>query len=172
MGTPKHLLKRNNQTWLEWTVAKLRSRVETVVISGAGPLPSSLAGVPVVHDVPGLDGPLAGLLAVFRAQPDVSWLVTACDLPQLDVKALDWLLQERKDGVKAVLPDLLGNGQVEPLLAYYDCTCRDLLEALAGTGSLRLAELVGKPGVVTPQPPGALRGSWRNVNSPEELAEM
>lgn len=169
MGTPKHLLRRDGQTWLERTVGRLKTRVDGIVLSGRGEIPASLALLPVVADVPSLMGPLAGVMAVFRWRPGVSWLVTACDLPDLDAGALDWLLSFRRPEVLAVLPDLLGNGQVEPLLAYYDCRCRDLLEELIESGSLRLSSLVGRPGVITPQPPEALRGSWRNINTPSDL---
>jgi len=169
MGRPKHLLRRDGLTWLELTVRKLMTRVDAVVLSGDGEIPGPLSSLPVVADVPGLRGPLAGLMAVFRWRPGVSWLVSACDLPDLEPGALDWLLSCRGPGVRAVLPDLLNNGQVEPLLAYYDCLCRELLEELAGSGYLRLSGLVGKPGVVTPQPPAALRGAWRNINTPVEM---
>lgn len=169
MGTPKHLLRRDGQTWLERTVGILKSRVDAIVLAGSGEIPASLAALPVVADVPGLSGPLAGVMAVFRWRPGVSWLVSACDLPDLEAGALDWLLSFRSPAVRAILPDLLGNGQVEPLLAYYDCCCRDLLEELAASGSLRLSTLVGRPGVMTPQPPEFLRGSWRNINTPSDL---
>jgi molybdopterin-guanine dinucleotide biosynthesis protein A len=169
MGTPKHLLRRDGLTWLELIVHQLQGQVEQVVLVGQGEIPASLARLPVVVDAPGLQGPLAGVLAVFRYQPGVSWLVTACDLPCLERAALAWLLGGRGPGVRAVLPDLMGRGQIEPLLAYYDCSCRDLLEELAAGGQNRLSGLAGRPGIVTPQPPGHLQGSWRNLNCPEDI---
>jgi molybdopterin-guanine dinucleotide biosynthesis protein A len=172
MGTPKHLLRRNGLTWLELTVQKLMTRVEQVVLSGRGEIPASLAALPVVADAEGINGPLAGLVAMFRWRPGVSWLISACDLPDLDTGALDWLLSFRGPGVRAVLPDLRNNGQVEPLLAFYDWHCRELLEELVERGSLRLSDLVGRPGVITPQPPEALRRAWRNINTPGELKDI
>jgi molybdopterin-guanine dinucleotide biosynthesis protein A len=169
MGSPKHLLRRDGLTWLELIVQQFQGQVEQVVLVGQGEIPPSLAGLPVVADVPGLQGPLAGVLAVFRQQPRVSWLVAACDLPCLERSALEWLLGCRGPGVRAVLPDLMGDGQVEPLLAYYDCSCRDLLEEVAAGGANRLSGLVGRTGVITPRPPASLQGSWRNVNRPEDI---
>ena len=96
MGMPKHLIEHNGSTWLEIAVGKLREKVDNVVISGKGAVPASLAAVPVVQDVPELKGPLAGVLAIVRWKPDVSWLVTACDLPDLELEALDWLLSMRR----------------------------------------------------------------------------
>jgi len=169
MGCPKHLLHQEGRTWIERTVALLRPEVEQVVIAGAGRLPPSLTGELRVDDVPGLGGPLAGILAAFRRYPRVSWLVAACDLPDLETAALQWLLACRGPEVLAVLPDLAADGRVEPLLAYYDRRCRDLLEAMAAGGQRRMQELRQAKGVITPQPPLPLRTSWRNVNTPQDL---
>ncbi|HBI15382.1 MAG TPA: hypothetical protein DDY20_07700 [Desulfobulbaceae bacterium] len=172
MGSPKHLLRREGVTWLELIVRQLQGQVEQVVLVGRGEIPHSLARLQVVADVPGLKGPLAGVLAAFRQQPKVSWLVSACDLPCLESAALEWLLGCRRSGVRAVLPDLAGDGQVEPLLAYYDCSCRNFLEELAAAGLHKLSGLVGRPGVITPQPPAHLHGSWRNLNCPEDVESL
>lgn len=172
MGQPKHLLYREDRTWIERTVALLRLCVEQVIIAGAGSLPSSCAGILRVDDIVGLEGPLTGILAAFRRYPDVSWLVAACDLPDLAAGALQWLLANRAPGVLAVLPDLAGDGRVEPLLAYYDRQCQPLLETMAATGQLRMQWLRQATGVITPQPPPALRPSWRNINTPQELGQL
>jgi molybdopterin-guanine dinucleotide biosynthesis protein A len=169
MGRPKHLLHMEGRTWIERTVAILRSRLERVVIAGAGDLPPSLAGELRVEDVAGLGGPLAGLLAAFRRYPEVSWLVAACDLPDLEDAALEWLLACRGPEVLAVLPDLAADGRVEPLLAYYDRRSRPLLESMAASGQQRMQWLRQARGVITPQPPEGLRVCWRNVNTPQEL---
>lgn len=169
MGTPKHLLERGGVTWLELIVSKLRERTGLVVISGSGKVPAALHGIPVVRDIPGLQGPLAGILGIFRSFPGVSWLVAACDMPDIEVEALDWLLGQRGPDVRAILPDLDGDGKVEPLLAYYDQRCLGILEKIASTGVMRPAGLVGCAGVITPQPPVSLRSAWRNLNSPEDV---
>jgi len=169
MGTPKHLLEQGGKTWLELIVEKLRERTDRVVISGRGEVPASLSNCPVVPDVAGMEGPLAGILAVFRAYPGTSWLVTACDMPEISIAALDWLLAQRGKGIKAVLPDLQGSGMVEPLLAYYDQSCRELLEKSVSDGSGRPGALHGRPGIFTPSPPVSLHYAWKNFNSPDEL---
>ncbi len=169
MGHPKHLLDQNGLSWIERTVARLRQKVEQVVISGGGVLPSALAGLPRVEDVPGLSGPLAGILAAFRKYPEVSWLMVACDLPDMEEAALQWLLDCRQPRVLAILPELAGDGRIEPLLAYYDHACGSLLEEMVIKGYRRMSRLQTAPGVITPQPPPHLRTSWRNVNTPKEL---
>jgi molybdopterin-guanine dinucleotide biosynthesis protein A len=91
-------------------------------------------------------------------------------MPDIEIAALDWLLGSRGPDVRAILPDLNGDGLVEPLLAYYDQSCLDLLEKTASGRSRRPGKLVGKPGVITPQPPVSLRSSWKNMNSLEDLS--
>lgn len=169
MGQPKHLLAQDGLTWIERTVALLRPRVEQVVIAGAGALPASLSTVKQLDDIPDLGGPLAGILAAFRAFPQASWLVTACDLPFMQDEALQWLLDCRRPGVVAIMPDLAQDGRIEPLLAYYDRACRPLLEEMAANGKRRLNRLREVEGVITPQPPLSLHPSWRNINTPQDL---
>jgi molybdopterin-guanine dinucleotide biosynthesis protein MobB len=172
MGRPKHLIEYDNKTWLEYTVDKLAPLVDEVVLSGRGKVPQSLATLPRIPDAPGLAGPLAGILAVMRWQPAVSWLVTACDQPDIRPESLEWLLEARRPGVHAILPDLHADGRIEPLLAWYDSRCRLLLEEIAAAGSLRISGLAGQPGIYHFQPPGNLRSSWHNVNTPAELENL
>lgn len=169
MGAPKHLIMQDGETWLERIVALLEQVVGQVIVAGSGVLPPSLHTIVRVSDVPGLAGPLAGILAVVRAYPQVSWLVAACDQPDMQRDAVQWLLDCRAPGVLAVMPDVAGNGRVEPLLAYYDRSVRLVLEAMAASGHRRMNRLQSVPGVKTPRPPLHLCPSWRNINTPGDL---
>ncbi|MDH3328972.1 MAG: molybdenum cofactor guanylyltransferase [Desulfobulbaceae bacterium] len=169
MGRPKHLIEQNGSTWLEKAVSKLKNKVEKIVISGKGDIPATLKNIPVIQDDPGLLGPLAGILSVMRWNPDVSWVVSGCDQPEISEEAIDWLLTLRNKDIRAILPDLKGDGYVEPLLAYYDFRCKGYLEEIAAKKSFRISEMIGRYGVITPTPPLHLHSSWRNVNTPEEM---
>ncbi|WP_448872303.1 molybdenum cofactor guanylyltransferase [Desulfobulbus propionicus] len=169
MGVPKHLLFQEGRTWIERTVHVLGQVAEQVIVAGDGELPPTLQTIIRVPDIPGLAGPLAGILAALRAFPLVSWLVAACDQPEIHREALQWLLACREPGVLAVLPDVAGNGRVEPLLAYYDRAIRPVLEEMAASGQLRMNRLQSVPGVKTPRPPRPLHDAWRNFNTPGDL---
>ncbi len=169
MGRPKHLIREKNKTWLEHAVEALTPKVDQVVLSGSGKIPESLSALPRVPDAPGLAGPLAGILSVMRWQHAVSWLVMACDLPDVQPESLEWLLEQRRPGIRAVLPDLLGDGHLEPLLAWYDFRCRPQLEIIAASGSLRISRLANQAGIRHFQPPEHLHASWRNVNTPDQV---
>jgi molybdopterin-guanine dinucleotide biosynthesis protein MobB len=169
MGRPKHLIENSGRTWLEHAVDKLNPFVEQIVLSGRGEVPGSVNSPVRIPDVPGLGGPLAGLLACMRWQPSVSWLVMACDLPDVMPESLQWLLDNRGPGIDAVLPDLEGDGRIEPLLAWYGPRCLPHLEEIVASGRLRISLLSGRKGIIHPRPPANLCASWRNVNTPEEL---
>jgi molybdopterin-guanine dinucleotide biosynthesis protein MobB len=165
MGRPKHLIEQNGRTWLERTVELLQQACERVVISGGGQVPQSLAEVPRIPDVTVAKGPMAGILAAMRWAPYVSWLVTACDLPDLSKEALEWLISTRAPGVWATLPKLEQGCGAEPLLAHYDFRSHDLIEKLAAESDFRLHRITSHSNIFTPTPSSNLAPAWRNVNT-------
>jgi len=170
MGTPKHLLLKDGKTWLERTAECLRPLTRQIVIAGTGDVPEPLGELIRLPDAADARGPMSGILAAMRWAPRVSWLVAACDLPDLTTDALRWLLSTRRPGVWATLPRLEPSGFVEPLPAHYDFRCRPLLEDLAGRESFALHELASHPKVASPVVPAHLAPAWRNANTPEDLA--
>lgn len=171
MGAPKHLIRANDQTWLERTAELLQRVADTVAIVGAGVVPASVPSIERLPDVPDAKGPVAGILAAMRWAPRASWLVAACDLPDLSLDALRWLLSTRAPGVWATLPRLPGSPGVEPLLAHFDFRALPLLEGLVARGEFCPARITASDRVVSPAPPPDLLRAWRNVNTPAELAE-
>ena len=64
MGVPKHLIKADNgRTWLENSLNKLYPLVDGVVIVGDGVVPEGLKKTARLPDIPGVVGPLTGILA-------------------------------------------------------------------------------------------------------------
>ncbi|MBB5347643.1 molybdenum cofactor guanylyltransferase [Desulfoprunum benzoelyticum] len=172
MGRPKHLLeKAGGRTWLEDTVDVLRPHVERVVLAGRGEIPSSLQDLTRIADAPGLVGPLSGILAAMRWQPDVTWLLVACDMPSLTSSALHWLLEERRPGRWAVIPRRKADIYVEPLFACYDRRCRTLFEELRLSGSLRIGMIAHKIDVYHPVIPEPFLHAWDNINTPSEFEQ-
>jgi len=169
MGAPKHLLESGGRTWLERTVEALRPLVERIIIAGAGDMPDALADVTRLPDVPDAEGPMAGILAAMRWAPWASWLVAACDLPNLSAEALEWLLATRAAGVWATVPHLTGARGVEPLLAHYDFRAGAILERLAAEGRFAPSLVAEHPKVAAPTPPSHLAPAWDNVNTPGGL---
>lgn len=167
MGQPKHLLRIGNRTWLEHIVATVRPFVSQPVLLGTGEIPSDLQGLPVLPDSPDREGPIAGMLAAMRWQPDASWVFVACDLPRISPAAVRWLLGQRAPGVWATLPRLLGSELVEPLFACYESPARHLLES-----SRSPCDLARLPKVNSPVPPSEVAAAWANMNSPTDVVGL
>ncbi|HSM52334.1 MAG TPA: molybdenum cofactor guanylyltransferase, partial [Thermoanaerobaculia bacterium] len=113
MGTPKQLLEIGGRALGEIVATALAPHVETLCLLGDGEVPPELAGLPRLADLPGIGGPLAGMLAALRARPGDGWLVAACDQPGLTPEAVAWLVARRGEGELAVLPRR-APGRVEP----------------------------------------------------------
>lgn len=170
MGRPKHLIEdEQGITWLERTIAAVHPLVSELVLSGAGDIPERLSHLPRVQDLPGIGGPLAGIGAVMRSRPFVSWIVLACDMPDITPTALNWLLDQRYGGSVAIIPHNPQSGRSEPLCAWYDYRCGVLIEDLLASGEQKISALCGKKGVTEPLIPDELSPCWRNVNRPDEL---
>lgn len=182
MGVAKSLLEWEGETFVERITAALTAVVPEVAFLGsAAALPETLAGLPVIGDLPGVQGPLAGLLAAFAARPDVAWLIVTCDQPLLQAATLEWLMGERRADRIAVLPRL-EPGRIEPFPGIYEPACRAALAVLADVGGsggsgapgkgASLQPLAGVAGVcVVPVPPN-LRRELRGVNTPGEWAAL
>ncbi len=170
MGCPKHLLKDGQgKTWLEKTIAVLHPLLDGIVVSGAGVLPEAVAATLRLPDVPGVVGPMTGILAAGRWQPLVSWLLVACDMPHVSAEAVNWLLAGRRPGCWGRVPKFAGNDRIEPLLAWYDYRSMQLFEEQLYAGNMRIGEAAGDMRIDHPIIPEALCCSWENINTPEQL---
>ncbi|MCB9727545.1 MAG: molybdenum cofactor guanylyltransferase [Deltaproteobacteria bacterium] len=170
MGEPKQLLRLDGLTFAERVARSLAAVTDDLLLAGAGPLPAALDAHRRLTDVPGVPGPLAGLLAALRHDPGAAWLVAACDLPRCSPEALRWLLAHRAAAAPAVIPSR--GGRPEPLLALYEPAILPHAEALALEARPGPRALAAVPGVLTPEVPPALAAAFTNVNTPGELAAL
>ena len=74
----------------------------------------------VIIDNDEFRGPYNGLLSAHKAHPDAAWLVLACDLPLMDKKALEELIEARNpDKIASAFADA-DNPLPEPLCAIWE----------------------------------------------------
>ena len=173
MGRPKHLIADDTgKTWLERTVDILTPLTDEMVISGAGTLPGPLTGLSRLLDIPGVVGPLTGILSAGRWSPQVSWLVIACDMPHISTEAVEWLLTHRKPGFWGCVPRMVGTDYIEPLFAWYDARASCLFERQALAGEMRISNIARHPKIMNPVIPETLRHGWENINTPEQLQQL
>ncbi len=169
MGQPKHLIEKDGETWLKRTLEQVKPFTSEVVIVGEGFVPDDIKGCKRLPDIGDAKGPMAGILSAMRWAPTASWLVMACDMPDISENAVKWLLSQRKPGVWAILPRLAGEKGIEPLLAHYDFRSHELLEQLAAAGNHRLHKISDSEKIISPTPPEDIAPSWRNINYSHEL---
>ncbi len=170
MGSPKHLLTTaTGETWLERAVAILSDRLDGVVISGSGDVPSGMDKLVRLTDVPDGQGPLAGIVSAMRWRPDVSWLVIACDMPGVTGEAVDWLLGTRQPGRWATVPQIEGQKWGEPLFALYNPPCGLFFERMLVEEYYAIQGVCRNSRVDFVQIPEELKSAWSNVNTPEQL---
>jgi molybdopterin-guanine dinucleotide biosynthesis protein A len=79
-------------------------------------------------------GPLIGILSAFKAKPDVAWLVTACDLPLLDMETLQYLVQNRDTTYMATTFKSPFDGLPEPLITIWEPSAHEKLLAHIADG--------------------------------------
>ena len=172
MGQPKHLLtmeQGSSESWIERTVRLVQPHVDGVIVSGKGEMPLSLENLQRIPDLPGVAGPLTGVLSAMRWQPGISWLVIACDMPFISEDAINWLLKRRGPGCWGRLPRLSGSDFCEPLFSWYGGRSAHLLEDQLLNGNLRVGKIGKHPKIDNPTIPEEFCSAWKNINTPEQL---
>ncbi len=171
MGRPKQLLEVSGRTFTEWVAGSLDGHVEAIALIGSGQVPASHRDVPRLPDTPGLQGPIAGLVAALRWHRHAAWLIVACDQPLVRSEAVAWLLERRAPGRWAVMPRPSG-GAVEPFLALYEPQALSLLEGCIGNAETAPSAISDHPKVECPVPPTEVAECWRSVNTLEEYEAL
>jgi len=142
-GDPKALLPFGGETLIERQIRVMRQICREVIVVTREPAPLLRLldkEVRIITDFFGGKGPLAGMHAGFSlAKYDQIW-VAACEMPFLSAKAAELLLESKKSGWNAVLPEV--NGSPFPLHAVYDKACAGSIAALLEKGDYRLSELL------------------------------
>lgn len=175
MGQPKHLLAHGSETaisWLEHAVQTLEPMVDGLVVSGKGDLPESCRELPRLPDIPGIRGPLTGVVSASRWQPFVNWLIVACDMPNISGPAVEWLLSSQRSGCWGRVPRLAESEFCEPLFALYDFRGTQLFEEQQLQNIFRVSKIANHCKIDNPIIPDHLRNSWKNINTPTELESL
>jgi molybdopterin-guanine dinucleotide biosynthesis protein A len=174
MGTDKATVAFCGRRMIDVVVERLRGLTDEVVVCARDRHALEPILVPVLEDAEAYAGPLPALVAGIRAAGTPRVVAVACDMPFLNVPLLARLADALDEETDAVVP--VTNDGAQPLhAAYGDCAVEPLLAALAaGERSLRGALERLRVRWVEEEvwrgldPTGR---SFRNVNTPEELAE-
>lgn len=114
-------------------------------------------------------GPFGGILSALRSQRDKAWLVVACDLPLLDEKSLEFLIENRNIEKVATTYESPFDGLPEPLITIWEPKSYPLLLNFLGSGITcpRKVLINSDTLILKPGNPDSLM----NVNTPEDRAK-
>lgn len=172
MGQDKAQLRYGTQPQLQAAFELLRGMVDQCHVSvRADQRDEPLrAGLPQLLDVMDDIGPAAGLLAAHAHAPDAAWLAVACDLPLLEVRTLQALIDARREGVAAVAFRSAHDGLPEPLCAIWEPLALERLQDQVRLGRHGLRSVLSGGDVqLLPLPsPDALD----NANTPDDHARL
>ena len=167
MGTPKDLLKWHGKEQRYFAADLLAPFCEEVFIScRQDQLEDFNPDYHALTDTFLNMGPFGGILSALRSQRDKAWLVVACDLPLLDKKSLEFLIESRDSTKAATTYESPFDGLPEPLITIWEPKSYPLLLNFLGIGNTcpRKVLINSDTLILKPQNPDALM----NVNTPED----
>jgi len=171
MGRDKALLRRDGETQLGRAVRLLQQHLERVFVSTRADQAAEpeRARYPQIADRYAGLGPLAGILSAMDAEPQATWLVVACDLPNLDGETIRYLLEQHSATQPFTAYRSSSDGLPEPLCAVYDPSARRIVDEFvaAGIHCPRKIMLRSDTRLLEARNPRALD----NINTPDDLSQ-
>jgi len=171
MGRDKTRIEIAGESLALRVASRLAPPAADALLIGNRPPPEDARSLAQLADLPGVSGPLAGILAAFEHDPRAAWLIAAGDMPELTREAAIWLSEQRRENRWAVLPRLRERG-VEPLFAIYEPKSRPLLEELAASDRPAPSRLEDHARVAHPRVPDRFAAAWTNLNTPVQLERL
>ncbi len=121
MGSDKGLIEYHGIPQREYLYQLLGKVCESTYISLREEQEAEVPfGYATLTDKDKFRGPFNGILSAHERHPKVAWLVLACDLPLIDLPALQQLVQERDSGKFATAFANEENPLPEPLCAIWE----------------------------------------------------
>lgn len=175
MGRDKALLELSGRPLVLQTVAQLRPLVAEVTLVGA-PERYRDHGVLTLADCELDRGPLAGLVTALGASRHDWNIVVSCDLPYLEGRFLEFLLQRAAEDstADAIIPRTEDHWQ--PLCGVYHRRCLGAFAEVLSAGESKIARALARVRVRTISPDELRRFAFsermfKNMNTPQDYAE-
>lgn len=169
MGRPKGRVRDGSGVALlaRLVAAVERTGFDVVLVGDATPYATEVPAVPRIPDAPGIEGPMAGLLALLEAAGPRQAIALACDMPFVDGATVEALASEPTEAV-AIAARADREAPFEPFLARYDAPrLLPIVRESAARGERSLQRLLRSVGTETfvPADPRAL-ADW---DTPEDV---
>jgi molybdenum cofactor guanylyltransferase len=117
MGTDKGLLVYHEKPQREYLFEILSKFCKEVFVSIN---PHQHTELPFIVDTSEISSPLVGILSAFEQNPDVAWLVVACDMPLIDYEIIHFLVKNRDEKTLATAFRNPEENFPEPLITIYE----------------------------------------------------
>ena len=170
MGSDNALLMQDGQSQLSRAVALLERHLPKVFVSARQDQAGEVERSKFEQIIDRYDdmGPIAGILTAMDNDPTVSWLVLACDLPNIDEATIAFLLENSSSEHPATAYQSTSDGLPEPLCAIYRPEAREIIDGFvtAGMNCPRKILINSNTHLLQQPNPTALH----NINTPEDLA--
>jgi molybdenum cofactor guanylyltransferase len=146
MGSDKGLMKKGEHTWAETAFNKLKSIASAVVVSvNESQLlfyKNIFSQEDLIVDSVDINGPLKGVLTVHKKYPGKDLLVLACDLVDLDLEVLVYLLNEY-EGKRNSYDFFVykNNNEYEPLCGIYTSAGLKNILTIYNSGNLKKSSM-------------------------------
>jgi molybdopterin-guanine dinucleotide biosynthesis protein A len=121
---------------------------------------------PMIVDIAGSEGPLAGILSAHAAHPQAAWLVIACDLPFMSDEVLRELIARRDPSAVATAYRSAHDGLPEPLCAIWEPQAAGALAQYQGSGGRCPRKFLIRQNAPLLEPED--RHALDNINTPQE----
>lgn len=175
MGRDKALLQVANKPLVFCVVERVRPLVTQVTLVGA-PERYLHLGLPVLGDCQAGAGPLAGIVTALGASRQDWNLVVACDLPYLETRFLEFLLEQTSTTpvADAIVPQTRKTWQ--PLCAAYHRRCLPVFQRILTSNHPKIARAFSEVrvcavGVDELERFAFSERMFKNMNTPEDYEE-
>ena len=172
MGRDKALLERNGRTQLSRSISLLERHVDRTFVSARPDQanePERRRYQQVIDRYSGI-GPVAGVLSALEQQQDVSWLVLACDLPNVDDDTISFLLENRSPEQPFTAFKSSYDNLPEPLCAIYRPQARAIVETFVRDGIICPRKILIRSDTHLLQQPDP--SALDNLNTPDDLLRV
>jgi len=169
MGADKALLMRDGESQLARAVALLERHLPKVFVSMRPDQADEVERRRHAQIIDKYDdlGPIAGILSAFDHDPGVSWLVLACDLPNVDDDTIAALIAAHTGEHPFTAYKSSHDGLPEPLCAIFAPASRPIVEAFVAEGLVCPRKMLIRSDTLLLEQINP--ASLDNMNTPEDL---
>jgi molybdopterin-guanine dinucleotide biosynthesis protein A len=169
MGSDKALLMHDGQSQLSLAVAMLSRALPKVFVSARKDQVDEAERRKFEQIVDRYDdmGPVAGILSALESDATVSWLVLACDLPNVDNDTIAELIAAHTGEHPFTAYKSSHDGLPEPLCAIFSAGSRPIVESFVAEGIVCPRKMLIRSDTLLLEQ--ANPASLDNMNTPEDL---